>query len=137
MKQHILLIDDDKDELSVFLDALYEVPTEDGFKCTFARSTSQALTMLKFLVPDFIFIEMNLPLANSLDFIYIIRQETRLRQAKIYLYSKGINEKVTNKAMLLGASGCIAKPGNVQNLSYQLRTVLYPSLRPAYVFSGG
>jgi hypothetical protein len=34
MKTHILLIDDDTDELVIFMDALRNVPHEDGFKCT-------------------------------------------------------------------------------------------------------
>jgi len=52
MKQHILFINEDKNELIFFPDALKIVPYHEGFKCTYASSPGQALEMLKFLVPD-------------------------------------------------------------------------------------
>ncbi len=64
MKKHILLIDDDVDELKIFNDALEELP--GNFKCTYASNAYQAMDMLKFIHPHFIFIDYNLPAMNGI-----------------------------------------------------------------------
>ena len=52
MKTHILMIAEDKNELTIFMAALRKVRHGDGFKCTYASDTAQAIEMLKYLVPD-------------------------------------------------------------------------------------
>jgi len=136
MKQHLLLIDDDKDELNIFMDALREVPHDDGFKCTYASSTSQAIEMLKFLVPDFIFVDFNIPKMNGLEFIAFVSSQPHLKKTKLCLYSININEEIDKQAKSLGAS-CIKKSGTIEALVKSLSTVLVPSHSPAKVFRPG
>ena len=123
MKQHLLLIDDDKDELTIFMDALREVPHEDGFKCTYASSTMQAIEMLKFLVPDFIFVDFNVPKMNGLEFITFVTGQPHLKKTKLCLYSMNINEEVDKQAKKLGAS-CIKKSGTIDSLARNLSALL-------------
>lgn len=123
MKQHLLLIDDDKDELTIFMDALREVPHEDGFKCTYASSTMQAIEMLKFLVPDFIFVDFNIPKMNGLEFISFVTGQPHLKKTKLCLYSMNINEEVDKQAKNLGAS-CIKKSGTIESLARNLSALL-------------
>jgi len=74
MNKHILLIDDDKDELLIFTDALEAKPGPGKFECSYAQSTLEAVQMLKHLVPDYIFIDYNIPKMNGLEFIDLIHQ---------------------------------------------------------------
>jgi CheY-like chemotaxis protein len=122
--QHILLIDDDKDELSIFLDALTEMKHEDGFKCTYSASTEQALKLLKFFVPAYIFVDLNIPRMDGLDFLSAIKNDPSLKHTKIYLYSTKISEATRQTAILLGASGCIGKTNTIHGLSVELKTIL-------------
>jgi len=124
MKPHILLVDDDKDELSIFLDALRELPEDDGFKCTYADSAEKALEILKYLVPDFIFLDYNLPGMNGLRMLSIISTQPNLKRTQVYLYSNQINEVLLQSAMLLGARGCIRKTNSIHTLSHELESVL-------------
>lgn len=119
MKKHILLIDDDKDELTIFLDALRHVPSDDGFKCTYAQSTLQAVHMLKFLVPDYIFIDYNIPKMNGIEFIDFIRQQPTLRKTKLCLYSTRISGEMNEAATAMGAS-CIEKSNTIDELTRAL-----------------
>src|SRR5688572_19774176 len=100
MKKHILLIDDDKDELIIFMDALRRVPSDDGFKCTYAATVSQAIEMLKYLVPDYIFSDFNIPCMNGLELLQYIRDQHRLSNAQLCLYSGHISEEIKTKAGL-------------------------------------
>jgi CheY-like chemotaxis protein len=123
MKQHILLIDDDKDEIIFFLDALRKVPHDDGFKCTYAGKPGKALEMLKLLIPDFIFVDLNMPEMNGLEFIALIKGQSQLKNTKICLYSRAINESISRLAAHLGAD-CVKKPSSINELAEDLSRLL-------------
>ena len=137
MKVHILLLDDDKDELGFFLDALKDVPCEDGFKCTFAGSASQAKEMLKYLIPDFIFVDHKMPETTGLQFLLGMKNQLGLEKPRVYLYSVFVDEKIEKAALSLGVTGVIKKMNTIKALSDELTTVLTSPMTPAYLFSGG
>jgi CheY-like chemotaxis protein len=136
MKQHILLIDDDKDELSIFMDALLLVPHDDGFKCTYAHSATRATEMLKLLVPDFIFVDFNMPGQNGLDFIAFTTRQPHLKNTKLCLYSTNIDEQTKKIAEDFGAR-CIKKPLTIKELAESLSELLVSEPQPAYSSSAG
>lgn len=122
MKKHILFIDDDTDELEIFLEAMNKIPGK--FKCTYAASPMQAIEMLKYLTPDFIFVDFDLPKMNGLQFLAILKDEDRHRHTQSYLYSNRINDDLSKMAILFGAVGCIEKTNTVGLLEIELRTAL-------------
>ena len=134
MKKHILLVDDDKDELVIFMDALRRVPADDGFKCTYASSTEQAIEMLKYLVPDYIFTDFNMPLMNGLEFLKSIKGQQRFTNTQLCLYSTHISEEIQKRACILGIY-CIQKTGTIDSLSENLSGVFAVERQPHYIFS--
>jgi DNA-binding response OmpR family regulator len=137
MKPHIMLVDDDKDELTFFLDALKDVPTDDGFKCTYAADASQAAEILGCLEPDFIFVDFNMHGANGLQLLVHLKEKIRSPKSKIFLYSIYLNERIEKDALNLGAAGVVKKQYSIRELTTELRGVLTSPSTPAYVFSGG
>ena len=133
MKQHILFINGDKNELIFFLDALMIMPHHNGFKCTYASSPGQALEMLKYLVPDFIFVDFNLPGMNGLDFMTNITGWPQLKHTKFILYSANINERIRTLADQ-GVS-YLKKAGTLKELAENLSGMLIADLQPAYSLS--
>jgi CheY-like chemotaxis protein len=131
MKQHILLVDDDKDELTLFEDALEKVPGESRFKCLFAGSGSEALDILKFITPEYIFLDINMPVMDGLELLGRIKEEPNTKHIKIYLHSTKITDLYCRAAMEAGASGCIRKVGTIQELTNELIPVLVPGPFPA------
>jgi CheY-like chemotaxis protein len=131
MKHHILFINENKDELLTFLEALKELPDKDGFKCTYADSPRRALDMLKHIVPDYIFFDMGMPGMDSLDFLTIIREEPNLKKAKIYLCSSEISEETYNSLMAAGATGWIQKAESIERLAIKLKIFIGMGPRPA------
>lgn len=133
MKKHILFIDDDTDELKIFLDAMNRIPGQ--FKCTYASSSCQAIEMLKYFVPDFIFVDYNLPKLNGLQFLSIARSEDKLRSTKMFLYSNRISEETGKMAMVLGANGCVEKTDAIGILAVELKAILLPDIQLQYPYS--
>jgi len=136
MKTHILLIDDDKDELTFLMDALKLVPHDDGFKLTYAPSAQQAIEILKALVPDIILVDFQMPGTNGLHFLSMINNQPSLQRTKRYLYSTFVNEIMSRTAVKLGASGCIRKTFKMTELGDALEKILTQTAEPAYIFSG-
>jgi len=122
MKKHILLVDDDKDELFIFVEAL--AMTGIPHKCTWAKNGEQALSQLQYLVPDFVFLDINLPGMNGLQILLKIRQNTRLARLPVILYSNGIDDRTAEKYTALGATACLKKPDSVTLLASALSSMI-------------
>ena len=134
MKKHILLIDDDKDELMIFMDALSQVPHDDGFKCTFAGSARQAIEMLKYLVPDYIFSDFNMHEMNGIELLRHIKGQQTLKKTEMCLYSGHIDAQTARKAAMIGAH-CIEKSGTIASLVKNLSHLFAMKRQPRYSFS--
>jgi PleD family two-component response regulator len=106
-KKYILLIDDDPDEFEFFLNAIERIP--GLFECNYAISAAEAYGMLKELSPDYIFVDMNMPLVNGLECTAKLKSTKGVSDIPVYIYTTGYDSILKNKALQLGASGCIKK----------------------------
>jgi CheY-like chemotaxis protein len=121
-RKHILLIDDDEDELTIFDAAMKELNIP--FKCTYAKSAEHALQMLHFLVPDYIFLDYNMPKIDGLDCLKEIRQINTLRNVPVVMYSTCITREVNNKAHELGVNICFNKPSKLNTFTAILKEII-------------
>jgi len=130
MKKHILLIDGDKNELTTFVSALKNINAD--YQCAYAENSEQALDLLKYIHPDFIFIAYDLPDVNGLQVLSVIRNEPRLQRTKIYICTETISEEVDKMARLLGAAGCIEKNATISWLTHLFKAIFDGQLMPKY-----
>jgi CheY-like chemotaxis protein len=107
-KKYILLIDDDPDEFDFFLAAINKIP--ELFECGYAVSAAAAISLLEDFLPDYIFIDMNMPLVNGLECIGKLKSIDSVADVPIYIYTTGYDDGLKKKAVLNGASGCLKKP---------------------------
>jgi two-component system chemotaxis response regulator CheY len=124
-KKSILLIDDDDDELDIFIIALNESGVD--YNCNFANSAEQAFMILKGLVPDFIFLDINMPKTNGFKCLQEIKKIKYLKETPVIIYSTGINDESRRDALTMGASACIQKPRRLKSLTETLKMVLTSS----------
>ncbi|HMJ46496.1 MAG TPA: response regulator [Ferruginibacter sp.] len=122
MKQHILIVDDDRDELVIYLEALQRLPL--NIKCTYAESAEHALQMLDHLVPDFIFLDVNMPKVDGLECLKRIREQEKLSKVQVIMFSNGMNDTLQEKVIKLGADGCHQKACDIRTLSEKLIEIL-------------
>ena len=130
MKKHILLIDNNKDQLAIFMAALREI--QGDFNCTYAGSSEQALEMLEYIQPDFIFVANNLPHVNGLQIMSVIRNEPALERCKVYIYTEIVSEEISKMAELLGASGCIENSEEISWLTHLFKAIFDGQLMPRF-----
>ena len=126
----ILIVDDDPEDISLFCEAIHEI--DSFFKCIAARNGKEALQLLSSLVklPDYIFLDINMPLMDGLELLGKIKEEPNTKHVKIYLHSTKITDSNYRTAMKAGASGCIRKVGSIQELANELIPVLVPGPLP-------
>jgi response regulator RpfG family c-di-GMP phosphodiesterase len=120
MKRHILLIDNNEQELVWFMDALREVPEDDGFKCTHANTIMQAVELLERLVPHYVFIERNLPAAETSYILQEIRSRIQLRHVKVFLYSRHEDSHAQHTVRSFGLHGLVKKSKRSDKLGQRL-----------------
>lgn len=114
MEKLILLVDDDTEEHEIMSEALRagSIPAS----CLWANGAEHALRILIQLVPDFIFIDLNMPAVNGLSFLKSIRGREDLEQVPKVIYSTHINPVVEALARQYGAVCCLEKPTNLPQL---------------------
>jgi CheY-like chemotaxis protein len=123
--KNILLIDDDEDELEIFTEALKKLTIE--FQCQLVTNPSGASELLKEFIPDYVFIDYNMPLSNGVEVLSHLKKTKELKSARFVLYSNYINEVMAEKAFANGAFACIRKPNLTATLSSKLKEILIGS----------
>ena len=83
-----LLVDDDLDDQEVFLMTLEKI--NKNIKCLIANNGAEALLLLttqNSFVPDYIFLDVNMPKMNGIECLKNIKSLTHLNNCKIFMYS--------------------------------------------------
>lgn len=125
MKTHILLIDDDKDELEILTAALHRVPL--AFDCMWVQSAEHAIQLLNNYSPDYIFIDYNMPKTDGLTCLAEIKKIKKVQNIPVILYSTCIDEVSSKKALSLGAITCLEKPTGMNALVKRLKEIIRPN----------
>jgi CheY-like chemotaxis protein len=121
MKKIILLIDDDQDEFDFYNDALRIINFPGNL--IHAASAAQALTLLSYVIPDYIFVDYNMPRMNGLQCLEEIKKINSLQHVPVIISSTNIDDELAQHAKLLGASCCIRKSLNVRALADMLQQI--------------
>lgn len=118
------LIDDDIDDQEIFCMALAHI--DPAIQCTIAGDGSQALDMLETMVeniPDYIFIDMNMPKMNGIACLKAIKKMKHI-SSNVYMFSTTSDKQIIDMSVELGALDFIIKPAGLSELITRLRKVL-------------
>jgi DNA-binding response OmpR family regulator len=122
MQNFILLIDDDCDELLILNEALCKSGVDNV--CTWACSAEKAYMLIQQALPDFIFLDINMPTVNGFSCLRVLREMNILQDVPVIIYSSDVSEETSKRAISMGASFCIKKTGSTEILSRKLRAIL-------------
>ncbi|MEO6916725.1 MAG: response regulator [Chitinophagaceae bacterium] len=122
MTNKILLIDDDIDELYIFKEALQEINAVS--QCFYAENVGDGLKMLKDFIPDFIFIDINMPGINGLEGIRLISEMTIDSKVPLFAYSTAVNDELNLQAIAMGALASVKKPESISHLAHILHSII-------------
>lgn len=120
--KHILLIDDDPDEFEFFQMAIDKMP---GLcKCSYAITPDEAFKFLNRAMPDYIFLDMNMPAMNGLECLAKLREAQMVDNVPVYIYTTGYTDLLKIMALKAGASGCMRKPDAPIQLTNMIQRLL-------------
>ena len=118
---HILIVDDDKTNLSAAKNAL-----SDAYKITAVTSGEQALKFLNNNICDLILLDINMPEMDGYEATRRIRALPDKKKAAIPIVAMTANafEEDQKNALNVGMNGHIAKPLDIQKLFQVLSELL-------------
>ena len=116
-----LLVDDDPDDQEVFLSALSDVSSTA--LCLVAPDGDRALELLhnEETIPDYIFLDLNMPRMNGFEFLAAIKKSKILQNIPVIVYSTTSQPGQIDKARKLGATEFFTKTYKYEELRSLLR----------------
>src|SRR5688500_879847 len=120
----ILYIDDDSDDREFFREAVRYI--DPAITCYTAKDGAQGLNELEemIMMPDFIFLDVNMPIMNGKQFLMEIKQRPRLRSIPVVIYSTTNHPAERHDFLTLGAYKVLAKPSSLASISSLVKSVL-------------
>jgi CheY-like chemotaxis protein len=114
----LLLADDDADDRMFFREALEELPV--NVKITTVNDGVQLMNHLLGvtgkIIPDILFLDLNMPLKNGFDCLSEIKRNDKLKLFPVVIYSTSLNDEVVNSLYDNGADYYLHKPGDFSKL---------------------
>jgi CheY-like chemotaxis protein len=120
---NVLHIDDDPDDLELFAEAL------KGWSFATYHAVHSPIDALKKLeseklTPDIIFVDLNMPLMDGMEFLQKIKAHDQLKNIPVIVLSTCSGKNSSEKAKALGAHAYITKPHNFKKLQAILQMIL-------------
>lgn len=122
-KPLLMVTDDDSDDLFLFEEALKSVDPEIGLIT--ATDGKQALEKLNSLdvLPDLVFLDINMPGMNGWECLTRIKQDERLKEIPVIIYSTSNNQRDIDRAFELKAFCFCTKPDDFKSLVRMLAMI--------------
>ena len=109
--RNVLLIDDDIDDYLFFEEAVRTL--DDSIKVYYLSSMKE-INAEKCLVPDLVFLDINMPDKNGFDWLLLIREKEA--NLPVIMYSTANNAKQVERAYTEGAQLYFPKPDSLNQL---------------------
>ncbi len=113
---NIFLADDDEDDTFLFQEALEQIPVptdliiaENGMELMRKLGSTE-------VVPDLIFLDMNMPVKNGLECLQELRSSTTYSKTPVVILSTSVAGYLLEDAYKAGANLYIQKPTSFSNL---------------------
>lgn len=108
----VLFIDDDFEDFEIFCEATQTIGKY--IDCIFKQNCSEGLRYLQHasVLPDFIFLDINMPVMDGVECLKQIKLNPKLRRIPVIIFSTAINPRIDYQRM--GATAVMAKPTTYQ-----------------------
>ena len=120
-KKSCLLIDDDHDDQLVF--GIIIKKLGKSILCVTANNATEGLDKLEqdpSFIPDTIFLDLNMPGSNGMDFLAKIKANPRLANIPVVIYTTSSRKEDVLQATLLGAAAYIVKSFDIEDVSRRI-----------------
>ena len=123
--QTIMIVDDDEDDIELFCEAVKDV--DQNIECICAPNGEEALTKLSkenASLPDFIFLDLNMPRLNGKQCLRKLKSSLKLRDIPVIIYTTSKLKEDVEETRQLGAASFLTKPNKVNDLRKAIASIL-------------
>jgi CheY-like chemotaxis protein len=115
--QKFLIVDDDADDTDLFCEALQEI--DPAHACVAVHDCGEALLKLRKetdVLPDFIFLDLNMPEMDGRTCLKEINKTARLKDIPIIIYTTSAHQEDREEMLKLGAAYFLTKATSFDNI---------------------
>lgn len=120
--QSIIVADDDSDDRLFLEDVLREVAPSKTV--TSVKDGQELLSLFTHFVPDFLFLDLEMPRKNGLECLKEIRNNPATKDLPIVVFSSTNREYNIDVAYEMGAHLFLSKPNSYDDLKLAMQTIL-------------
>lgn len=90
------------------------------------ESGTEALKLIKLMVPDMVFLDINMPDIGGVEALEAIKSDPMTRDVAVYMITGDRNAETAQKCMALGSAGVLIKPFDLKALCDMLGMEVSP-----------
>jgi CheY-like chemotaxis protein len=123
--KRLFIIDDDVEDQEILMEALDEV--DKNIECSTSTSGEDALRQLEkglTILPDLIFLDMNMPKLNGKQILKELKKSTVTKAIPVIMYSTSFAPRDIEEIGQLGAAHHLVKPSRFDDLCRSLNVIL-------------
>jgi CheY-like chemotaxis protein len=123
--RRLFIIDDDMEDQEIFMEAVSEV--NESIECFSSTSGEEALKQLErgqVVMPDLIFLDLNMPKLNGKQVLREIKNKDSLKDIPVIMYSTSFAPRDIDEITDLGAAHHLLKPARFEELCRSLEKIL-------------
>lgn len=125
-QQTVLIIDDDADDRLFLTEAITDVSPESRMhSCNSGIEALDLLSKKKIALPDFIFLDLNMPKMNGKECLVELKKLLRQTLTKIIIMSTSDMKRDIDDALTLGAHLFLTKPGTYTELCNHVKKIIH------------
>lgn len=134
---NLLLADDDLDDCYFFKKALNDLPISTNLSVVNdGEQLMKQLNNYTIELPDVLFLDLNMPRKNGMECISEIKQDKRLKDLSVVIFSTSNNEGVLRTLFKAGVQIYIRKPGDFRQLKEIINNALPIALEKTFSTNG-
>jgi CheY-like chemotaxis protein len=111
-----LVVDDNR----LFADSLCRMLRYLDIEVEVAYGALSALQQVKMLVPNAVFLDINMPGLNGLEVFSYFKREPYLENTAVFIVSSETDPDIINEAYILGARAYLTKPVTLEEIEKTL-----------------
>ena len=122
---NVALADDDEDDRLFFQEAMEDIAIRTKLSLlNDGQELMDYLNLPNIILPNLIFLDLNMPIKNGMQCLKEIRSSSRLNDVCIAIYSTSCSEKDIEETFVNGANVYLNKPNNFSKLRESIEKVL-------------
>jgi len=121
----IMYIDDDAEDREFFSEAVRSI--DPYLMCYMFKDGAEGLRNLQEMIvmPDYIFVDVNMPVMNGRQFLSEIKKYPTLRSIPVIMYSTTSYPEEISEYVRMGAQQVLVKPNSLEKIEALVKSVLY------------